>query len=248
MMMNWKDAEEAYKEATNSAGSAVKENEAFLDSIEGRKRLFKSAFESLSNNLLSGDLVKTGITAGTQIVKGLDFAVKHTGGGTFLLGGGMLLKSVASGLTKTLMSDSAFGALTDVFSNVRTFGIKSTVGSLLKLLTPMQATLGAIGVAAATVGIAYKVWDVNTVQLSEAHEKLNDSLSNVSSAQQHIATIEEQISANEEKISQIRKSGTTTITKTAELSNLQKQNELLKIQQQYQEIKRLKVNSIEYII
>ena len=235
MMMNWEDAENAYKEAMNSAGSAVKENEAFLDSIEGRKRVFKSAFESLSNNLLNGDLVKTGISAGTQIVKGLDFAVKHTGGGTFLLGGGMLLKSVASGLTKTLMSDSAFGALTDVFSNVRTFGIKSTVGSLLKLLTPMQATLGAIGVAAATVGIAYKVWDVNTVQLSEAHEKLNDSLSNVSSAQQHIATIEEQISANEEKISQIRKSGATTITKTAELSNLQKQNELLKIQQQYQQ-------------
>ena len=233
--MNWEDAEKAYQEATNSAGSAVKENEAFLDSIEGRKRVFKSAFESLSNNLLNGDLVKTGITAGTQIVKGLDFAIKHTGGGTFLLGGGMLLKSVASGLTKTLMSDSAFGALTDVFSNVRTFGIKSTVGSLLKLLTPMQTTLGAIGVAAATVGIAYKVWDVNTVQLSEAHEKLNDSLSNVSSAQQHIATIEEQISANEEKISQIRKSGATTITKTAELSNLQKQNELLKIQQQYQQ-------------
>lgn len=230
--MNWKDAEEAYQEATNSAGSAVKENEAFLDSIEGRKRLFKSAFESLSNNLLSGDLVKTGISAGTQIVKGLDFAVKHTAGGTGLLIGGVILK----GLSKGIKSDTFASMVTKAaYASSSGQGGLATIGAALSALTPLQATIGAVAAAAAAVGVAYKVWDVNTVQLSEAHEKLNDSLSNVSSAQQHIATIEEQISANEEKISQIRKSGATTITKTAELSNLQKQNELLKIQQQYQQ-------------
>lgn len=235
MMMNWEDAEKAYQEATNSAGSAVKENEAFLDSIEGRKRVFKSAFESLSNDLLNGDLVKTGISAGTQIVKGLDFAVKHTGGGTYLLGGGLLLKSLSRTLPKMLMTDSLLGAFKDIGYSVSTTGITATMGGMLKLLTPMQATLGVVAAAAAAVGVAYKVWDVNTVQLSEAHEKLNDSLSNVSSAQQHISTIEEQIATNEEKISQIRSSGINTITKSAEIANLQRQNELLKTQKGYQQ-------------
>lgn len=235
MMMNWEDAEEAYKEAMNSAGSAVKENEAFLNSIEGRKQLFKSAFESLSNNLLNGDLVKTGISAGTQIVKGLNVAFKHTGGGTFLLGGGLLLKSLSRTLPKMLMTDSLLGAFKDIGYSASTTGITATMGGMLKLLTPMQAILGAVAAAAAAVGVAYKLWDDNTIQLSEAQEKLNDSLSNVSSAQQHIATIQEEIAANNEKISQIRSSGVTTIEQSAELSNLQRQNELLKTQQHYQQ-------------
>lgn len=228
--MNWKDAEEAYQEATNSAGSAVKENEAFLDSIEGRKRLFKSAFESLSNDLLSGDLVKTGISAGTQIVKGLDFAIKHTAGGTGLLIGGALFNAISKGI-----KSDQFALMMTKAAYASDKGALSAIGAAMSTLTPLQATLGAVAAAVAAVGVAYKVWDVNTVQLSEAQDKLNDSLSNVSSAQQHIATIEEQISENEEKISQIRKSGATTIAKTAELSNLQRQNELLKIQKQYQQ-------------
>ena len=238
MMMNWEDAEKAYQEATNSAGSAVKENEAFLDSIEGRKRVFKSAFESLSNNLLNGDLVKTGITAGTQIVKGLDFAIKHTGGGTTLLLGGILGKTIVSSLTKF-----SGAGLTETFGNIRalkdSLGVKGAAKSIFSSftasLTPLQATLGAVAAAAAAVGIAYKVWDSSTVQLSEAQEQLNDSLSNSTSAQQHISNIEEQIAKNEEKISQIRSSGVTTITKSAELANLYRQNELLKTQSQYEQ-------------
>ena len=238
MMMNWEDAENAYKEAMNSAGSAVKENEAFLDSIEGRKRVFKSAFESLSNNLLNGDLVKTGISAGTQIVKGLDFAIKHTGGGTGLLIGGILGKTIVSSLTKF-----SGAGLTETFGNIRalkdSLGVKGAAKSIFSSftasLTPLQATLGAVAAAAAAVGIAYKVWDSSTVQLSEAQEQLNDSLSNSTSAQQHISNIEEQIAKNEEKISQIRSSGVTTITKSAELANLYRQNELLKTQSQYEQ-------------
>lgn len=230
MMMNWEDAENAYKEATNSAGSAVKENEAFLDSIEGRKRVFKSAFESLSNDLLSGDLVKTGISAGTQIVKGLDFAVKHTKGGTGLLIGGALFNAISKGV-----KSDQFALMMTKAAYASDKGALSAIGAAMSALTPLQATIGAVAAAAAAVGVAYKIWDDNTVQLSDAQEKLNDSLSNVSSAQQHIATIQEQIATNEKQMSEIRSSGVTTIEKSADLANLQRQNELLKTQLQYQQ-------------
>ena len=230
MMMNWEDAENAYKEATNSAGSAVKENEVFLDSIEGRKRVFKSAFESLSNDLLSGDLVKTGISAGTQIVKGLDFAVKHTKGGTGLLIGGALFNAISKGV-----KSDQFALMMTKAAYASDKGALSAIGAAMSALTPLQATIGAVAAAAAAVGVAYKIWDDNTVQLSDAQEKLNDSLSNVSSAQQHIATIQEQIATNEKQMSEIRSSGVTTIEKSADLANLQRQNELLKTQLQYQQ-------------
>lgn len=233
--MNWEDAENAYKEAMNSAGSAVKENEAFLDSIEGRKRVFKSAFESLSNNLLNGDLVKTGITAGTQIVKGLDSVIKHTGGGSTLLLGGILGKSMLSGFTRLLGADSFMDAAKYTANIANTTGIKGAFKSLFSLLSPMQIAMGGITAGALAIGAAYKVWDNSTIQLSDAQEKLNDSLSNVSSAQQHISTIQEQIATNNEKITQLRSNGVTTIQQSAELSNLQRQNELLKTQMKYQE-------------
>jgi hypothetical protein len=235
MMMNWEDAENAYKEAMNSAGSAVKENEAFLNSIEGRKQLFKSAFESLSNNLLNGDLVKTGISAGTQIVKGLDVAIKSTGGGTGLLLGGIIVKAFTSGFTKIAGADSFGSAISHVANLTGSGGAKWALTSLTSGITAFQTVLGSLGIGIATVVAAYKIWDANTIQLSEAQEKLNDSLSNVSSAQQHIATIQEKIATNNEKISQIRSSGATTIEQSAELSNLQRQNELLKTQQHYQQ-------------
>ena len=206
--MNWEDAEKAYQEATNSAGSAVKENEAFLDSIEGRKRVFKSAFESLSNDLLNGDLVKTGISAGTQIVKGS--------------------KGIKSDTFTSMVTKAAYASSSGQ-------GGLATIGAAMSALTPLQATIGAVAAAAAAVGVAYKIWDDNTVQLSDAQEKLNDSLSNVSSAQQHIATIQEQIATNEKQMSEIRSSGVTTIEKSADLANLQRQNELLKTQLQYQQ-------------
>lgn len=234
-MLNWEDAEKAYQEATNSAGSAVKENEAFLDSIEGRKRVFKSAFESFSNDLLNGDLIKTGISAGTQIVKGLDFAVKRTGGGTGLLIGGIIGKNIISTLSRTWGTNTLSSTFTNTVDAFKNFGAKGTADLLMSSLTPLQKTFGAITAGAAAVYAAYKIWDASTVQLSEAQEQLNDSLSNSSSAQQHVATIEEQITKNEEKMSQIRSSGATTITKSAELANLYRQNELLKTQAQYEQ-------------
>ena len=233
--MNWEDAEKAYQEATNSAGSAIKENEAFLDSIEGRKRVFKSAFESLSNNLLNGDLVKTGITAGTQIVKGLDFAIKHTGGGTTLLLGGIIGKSLMSGFTKLLGADNFLDATKFTANIANTTGTSGAFKSLFGLLSKTQLAMGAITAGALAIGVMYKVWDTSTIQLSDAQERLNDSLSNVSSAQQHVATIQEQIIKNNERISQLRSNGVTTIAQSAELANLQRQNDLLKTQEQYQQ-------------
>ena len=69
LMMNFSTAINATETALNSAGSAARENERVLDSIQGHIQRFQSAFEELSHNLISSGLVKWIIDFGTALAK-----------------------------------------------------------------------------------------------------------------------------------------------------------------------------------
>ena len=58
MLENFNVAEDVVKTAANSAGSALKENEKYLDSINGKIAEFKATFEELSMTLIDSDFVK----------------------------------------------------------------------------------------------------------------------------------------------------------------------------------------------
>lgn len=76
MLGNWKDAQDAAKTAAESAGSATKENETYLDSINGKISQFTAAFEKLSKDVLDSDLIKFFIELATHIANLADEAVK----------------------------------------------------------------------------------------------------------------------------------------------------------------------------
>lgn len=63
----------------NSAGSAMSEYEKYLDSIQGRVQGFQTSIENLSATLINGDLVKFGITSGTQVIDVLDNLISKFG-------------------------------------------------------------------------------------------------------------------------------------------------------------------------
>lgn len=69
LLNNWTTAVEANETAINSQGSALTENEKVLDSIEGKINAFKSAFQELSKDLVSSDLVKGVVDFGTAILR-----------------------------------------------------------------------------------------------------------------------------------------------------------------------------------
>ena len=76
MLDNWKDAQDAAKTAAESAGSATKENETYLNSINGKISQFTAAFEKLSKDVLDSDLVKFFIEAATWVANTADNIVK----------------------------------------------------------------------------------------------------------------------------------------------------------------------------
>lgn len=58
LITNFSDAEKAMNTAANSSGSALKENETYLDSVNGKTAQLKATFESFSNDVLSSNLLK----------------------------------------------------------------------------------------------------------------------------------------------------------------------------------------------
>jgi TP901 family phage tail tape measure protein len=79
ILNNFDVAESAMESAANSANVAWEENEKYLDSIQGRLAQLDASFQALSQDVLSSNLVKTGVSFLTSIVKLLDQIVNLTG-------------------------------------------------------------------------------------------------------------------------------------------------------------------------
>jgi len=72
ILNNMKDLEGAYNDALKAEGSALKENEAYLNSIQGRIDLFNNAVQTMWMNLIDSSMVKSIVDIGTFLVKQLD--------------------------------------------------------------------------------------------------------------------------------------------------------------------------------
>ena len=97
ILQNGNILEKAYSDALNSEGSAQKELDTYLDSIQGRIDLFNNALQTMWKNLISSDIVKGVVDIGTALIKFLDTGIGKI---TVLLGlikgFGLYGKSVAN--------------------------------------------------------------------------------------------------------------------------------------------------------
>ena len=78
----------AFEDANNAAGSALKENEKYLNSIQGRIDLFTNAVQTMWSNTLDSNVIKWFVDLGTKIVKIIDdlglFKIAFSGLITFI--------------------------------------------------------------------------------------------------------------------------------------------------------------------
>lgn len=70
LLTNFKNAEEAMKTAMNASGSALTENEKYLDSINGKIAIMKASFEGLSSSIIGSEFIKGIVDSITSIVNG----------------------------------------------------------------------------------------------------------------------------------------------------------------------------------
>lgn len=72
MLTNIEDLTAAYEDAMDAEGSAMAENEKYLDSIQGRIDQFTNAVQTMWNNALGSDIIKMIVSLGTSLIKLVD--------------------------------------------------------------------------------------------------------------------------------------------------------------------------------
>lgn len=112
LIKQFKIAEDTLAQTENAAGSAMRENETYLDSIQGKMNQMSSAFQKLSGDLLDSSLVKGLVDIGTAVIDVTDDVVNLTGvlpalagvlSSAFAVGGPKLTGSIDNVPTNTLM-------------------------------------------------------------------------------------------------------------------------------------------------
>ena len=72
ILQNPEELKAVFEDANNAQGSALKENEKYLDSIQGKIDQFNNAVQTLWSNTLDSDFIKLIVEIGTEIVKLID--------------------------------------------------------------------------------------------------------------------------------------------------------------------------------
>ena len=79
LLNNFSVAEDAMKQALNSSGSAMRENQTYMDSLQAKLNQLDSAFQKFSTDLMKSDIPKFFVSLATVFVDGADNAVKFAG-------------------------------------------------------------------------------------------------------------------------------------------------------------------------
>lgn len=164
ILSNWQSVEGAIDSATNSMGSAMKENEKYLNSINGKMQQFTSSVQSMWNNTIDSDFIKWVVDAGTAIITLVDKI-------------GLLPVAIgAATLAFSLFSKTAFaGTMQAVASAVASLAVK--MGATIPVATGLATALAAIAPLAIVTAIygLVKAYDALNVSMQEYQEQVNNS-------------------------------------------------------------------------
>ena len=198
LMNNFDHAIDATNTALNSAGSAAKENEAYMAGLEAKVQALKQTFQELATNVINSDLVKTILDIVNALLK-LDNATGNiiskilliTGtawGGASLLNVSKLLPVVSSQFNKfgQVMKLTENGAMNLKQALIQVSSVMGANGEVVKAGSAMTGMFSSmlpviLGIAAvlAIGGALYKATEdyrKTTEELNIAIEDDNEKL------------------------------------------------------------------------
>lgn len=225
-MTNFDIAEQvADTSANRSQGSAQKELENYQKGIEYSLGQFKAAFQELSTDFITSDLIKGVVDFGTGIIDVLDATIGKFGA----------LKTVIAGLGIAAIATDFMGLRTAVTEFISAFSMMSNMTSVG---TAIQATftgiaesigisttaLGAFGIALAALSIGAVVFEKLHVSADEALESFSKQKESFESAKLEVDEINSQLEETQSKINALEAKGNLSLVEQEDLNNLKQQN------------------------
>ena len=229
ILSNFDTAAKATATALNSAGSAMRENEAYQSSLAYQTQELKAEFQDLANNVIDKQLITSVLGLGEAFLKLANTGVGQLVTKIGLLGGSAWGLSSLVHVSKILPTIIAqfknFGAaLSLVAEGSSTFGAAiSAAGGLASVALPTF-----LAVSAAVVGIVEAIKYIST-----ADTRKLESLS--SSLQETQDKISEMTATGSEYDTLIQNAGKLTDVEKTRLGVLQAQLDTLKAQAEEQE-------------
>lgn len=240
VMQNFEHATDATTTALNSSGSAIKENAAYMESLEAKTTALKATFQDLANNVIDDELVGSLLDLANGFLQ-----LANTDLGRIVTQI-TLLTGVGWGATGLLQASKIIPAVTSqfkTFASIVTNGLgataaaMSTEGATVSGLTAaLSGALPVILGVAAVLAIGGALWKA-TEDSRKSIDELNDS----------IDTDNQKLQTNKERLAEIN--GMAWNDKTpeilAEKDALEKENAALEAQiEKYQQLKKEKAQAI----
>lgn len=172
LMMNFSTAINATGTAMNSAGSAARENERVLDSIQGHIQRFQSAFEELAKNLINSEVFKQIVDFGTNLIKILNTIT----GNTVTLGATIASALGIVGVQSIKKLDNAFiSAQKEAKKAKEAFDYANKIDWITGTISPLTAVISTIGVLTTAVTIYKQAWEnAQEAERKQVQESINN--------------------------------------------------------------------------
>lgn len=231
---NFKNVQKAYELAMNSAGSAAKENERYMESLEAKVSALKSTFQDFANNVITKEFLSKLLELAKIF---LDFANTPFGQASTRVA---LLTTGLTALYNVVKYFAApfFAPLLNLVKALKGAGsgIATTAGAATKLGSALSGALPVILAVAAALAVGGALWKA-TEDSRKSIDELNDS----------IDTDNQKLQTNKERLDEIN--GMAWNDKTpeilAEKDALEKENAELQAQiEEYQQLKKEKARDI----
>ena len=240
VMQNFEHATDATTTALNSSGSAIKENDAYMESLEAKTTALKATFQDLANNVIDDELVGSLLDLANGFLQ-----LANTDLGRIVTQI-TLLTGVGWGATGLLQASKIIPAVTSqfkTFASIVTNGLGATATAMSAggaavggLTAALSGALPVILGVAAVLAIGGALWKA-TEDSRKSIDELNDS----------IDTDNQKLQTNKERLAEIN--GMAWNDKTpeilAEKDALEKENAALEAQiEKYQQLKKEKAQAI----
>lgn len=120
LLSNWQTVEAAIVSSGNALGSADKENEKHLDSIEGKLEQFRAKFQATSTEILSSDFLKGAVDTGSGLLGAVQWIIENLGTIPGLIApiSAMVASNMNAGIFRMQKSPDGTASITTVFQDI----------------------------------------------------------------------------------------------------------------------------------
>lgn len=192
LMNNFDHATQATATSIDSAGSAMKENEAFQESLEYQTNNLKATFQDFANNILDKEVITTVIKVGDAFLKLANTDIGQLITKVTLLGG------LSWGLTSLVKVSKLIPIITRQFSDF---------GAVLSLVAEGSGSFGAaIGAAGGAASVALPILlaiSAAIVGIVEAVKVYKETHPDFETAQQDAANLAEEYKNTKDRLDEI---------------------------------------------